>query len=130
MKLIQKAIIKKGDKFLILLRSSDSEFFPEDWDFPGGKLEFGEDPLIGIEREVVEETDLKIKVLKVVGTYELDSPRDGKKFPHRFTVYSADLISGEVKLSHEHLDFKWVTKEEMLKLKIEPYMKLYIEGHP
>ena len=54
----------------------------------------------------------------------------GVKIPHRLTIYSTKIISGDVKLSHEHLDFKWASKEEILQLKIEPFMKLYFKEHP
>src|SRR3989338_694232 len=119
MKEIQKAVIKRGNKFLILLRSPKAEFFPEHWDFPGGKLELNEEPFSGVEREILEGTGLKVKALKVVGVYEMVL----KGIPHRFSVYSTRLLLDEnVKISHEHLNFKWATKEELLKLKVEPYM--------
>ena len=117
MKLVQKAVVKKDNKFLIVLRSPEAKYFPEHWDFPGGKLEPNEKPFVGIEREVVEETALKVKALKVVGVYELDLDNAGKN-THRFTVYSTKIASGDVKLSYEHLKFRWATKEEILQLKI------------
>ena len=127
MKEIQKAVIRKGSMFLILLRSPKAEFFPEHWDFPGGKLEPNEDSFAGIEREILEETGLKVKALGVVGVYELVL----KGISHRFSVYSTKLTSKEqVQLSHEHLDFKWATKDELLKLKVEPYMRKYFSEHP
>ena len=58
MKIVQKAVIKKGDKYLILLRPSDKKFFPDHWDFPGGKLDDGEDAIESLKREVLEETGL------------------------------------------------------------------------
>lgn len=130
MKPIQKAVVKKDNKLLIVLRSPDAKFFPEHWDFPGGKLEPNEEPFAGIEREVIEETNLKVKAIKVVGVYEMELDYKGEKIPHRFTVYSTKVLSSDVKLSHEHLEFKWATEEEILRLKIEPYMKLYFEEHP
>ena len=123
MKEIQKAVIKKGDKYLILLRSPEAVFFPLHWDFPGGKLEPGEDPKSGIEREVIEETELKVIARDVIGVYEMVL----KDIPHRFTVYSTETVSGEVNISHEHLEFKWATKDEILKMKIEPYMVSYFK---
>lgn len=129
MKRIQvvKAIIKKGDKFYISLRSSKAEFFLGYWDFPGGKIEPNEDSFFGIEREVLEETSLTVKALEVVAVYDLEIEKDGVKIPHRFTLYSTEIISGDVKLSHEHLGFRWETKEEILKLKTEPYIELYFK---
>ena len=53
--LVQKAIVKDKNNFLIILRSPSAKFFPEHWDFPGGKLEPNEEPFAGIEREVIEE---------------------------------------------------------------------------
>lgn len=125
---IQKAVIKKGDKYLIGLRSPEAEYFPEHWDFPGGKLESGEDPFAGITREVKEETNLDIKPIEVIGVYEFDLDNKGEN-THRFTLYSTELLSGELKLSEEHTEQRWTTKEEILKLKIEPYCKPFFEEH-
>lgn len=71
MKLIQKSIIKQGDKYLIGLRSENAKYFPLHWDF-GGRLEPGEEPFSGIEREVKEETNLDVRALAVIGVYEFD----------------------------------------------------------
>ena len=128
--LVQKAVIKRDNKFLIILRSPNAKFFPEHWDFPGGKLEPNEDPFAGIEREVLEETSLKIKALEPLGAYELDLDFKGEKILHRYTIYSTDVISGDVKLSHEHLEFKWATKEEILQLKTEPWFKPFFKDNP
>jgi len=95
------------------------------WDFPGGKLEPGEEPFKGIEREVMEEVSLKIKATKVVGVYDIIA----KGIPHRFTVYDVIVLEGEPKLSNEHLEFKWRTKEEILTLKREPFLDMYFEEH-
>jgi len=126
-KILLKAIIKKGEKFLILLRSPEAHAFPEHWDFPGGKREPDEDLFEGVEREVMEETGIKIKAKKVLGTYEIEYKGDWLKF----NVYEADVLSElDVKLSDEHTEFKWATKDEILKMKIEPYMAMYFEEYP
>ena len=129
MKIIQKAVINKGNKFLVVLRSPDSLHFPSHWDFPGGKLEQGEDPFSGIEREVLEETNLKIKPLGVIGTYTMKLDVPYKVVSHRFVVYNVRVLSGKVRLSKEHTKFMWATKTNLLKLKIEPYMKRYFKDH-
>ena len=130
MQIILKAVIKKDNKFLAVLRSPDAKFFPEYWDFPGGKLDPGEEPDEGVKREVMEETTLEIKPLEVVGTYVMDLEYKGEMIPHKFLVYSADVLSGDVKIGPEHTDFKWLSKEELLKLKVEPFIEMYFEEHP
>ena len=40
-----------------------------DWGMPGGKVEPGEDPLTGIEREVFEESGIVAEITQLVGVY-------------------------------------------------------------
>jgi 8-oxo-dGTP diphosphatase len=131
MRLVQKAIIKKGECFLVLRRSPTAAYFPNYWDFPGGGLEAGEEPYTGIEREILEETGLKAKALQVVGEYELDLDNIGE-ITHKFTVYAAKVTSdkNKIRLSHEHSGFRWATKPQILNMKIELYMREYFKEHP
>jgi len=64
-----KALIVKNGKILIIKRSSKEDVFANEWDLPGGKLKFGENPVNGLKREVFEETDLKIKVVKPISVW-------------------------------------------------------------
>ena len=130
MKEIQKAVIKKGNKYLVLLRSPRALHFPGFWDFPGGKLEANEDRFAGIEREVFEETQIKVKALKAVTSYEYDLDGVGKP-THRFTLFNVKIISkNDVQLSDEHLEYRWATKDEVKMLeKVEPYIKPFFEMH-
>ena len=122
---IQKAVIKKGSQYLVLLRHDKAKFFPGHWEFPGGKLKIGEEQFEGVEREVVEETSLGVKALEVVGSYEIEVLGD----VYQFLIYSIKILSGEVNLSDEHVDYKWVTKEELLKFKTDPSIKLFFEEY-
>ncbi|KKU81535.1 MAG: MutT related protein [Parcubacteria group bacterium GW2011_GWA2_47_8] len=124
MQIIQKAAIKKDNTFLILLRSPEAKYFPEHWDFPGGKLGANEDQITGIQREVFEETGLKLRDLKVAGVYELDLDK-ARHITHRFTVYKGSAVNGAVRISSEHSAFRWATKEAILRLPIEPYIRLF-----
>ena len=119
----QKAIIKEGDKYLILKRSPTASTYPNCWDFPGGRLEAGEDPIEGLKREVKEETGLKIEVNNPIFVFR-ESLNDHENV---FIVYSCGKVSGEIKLSHEHTEFKWATKEEILRLDIENYLRAFLE---
>ncbi len=126
LKLIQKALLTRDDKHLILLRSSDSHHYPDHWDFPGGKLEKNEDPIKGIQREILEETGFQVHVTRVVDIVEIDIEQKGRS-THRFTIYEAEIASDKILISHEHSAYKWATRDEILRLKTEPFIKAYFE---
>lgn len=104
----QKAFIRKEDEILVL---GDPL---EGLDYPGGKIQEGEENLTeSLRREVMEETGLEIKIGRPFYTWTSIFPKShrfaGKKL---FLVgYKCDYISGDVTLSHEHNKFSWVTKE-------------------
>ena len=61
----QKAIVvRKDGKFLTILRGKTAPSHPLAWDLPGGELEYGEDPIAGIAREIKEESSLEVSGLK------------------------------------------------------------------
>lgn len=39
------------------------------WDVPGGFLNYGEHPRAGAKRELIEETGLEVKLIKLLGVY-------------------------------------------------------------
>ncbi len=61
-----KAVIQNKNRFLILKQKIGSNEF---WDLPGGKVEYGENPLEALHREVKEETGLEIKIKKPLGLF-------------------------------------------------------------
>jgi len=121
----QKAVIREGDRYLILKRATHAHVYPDHWDFPGGRLEIGENTLEALEREVLEETGFKIRVNKPVFTFhEIVNKR-----VVFFIVYSCEKISGEFRISDEHTEYRWARKEEILKLdKVENFLKAFLEG--
>lgn len=126
---VQKALVKRGDKYLVMLRSPDKPYFPEHWDFPGGELE-GDDPRTSVEREIMEETSLTAKAKDVVGEYEFDLDNAGKT-THHITIYDTENFFGEVRISEEHTAYGWKTRDEILNLdKLEPYIIKYFEDNP
>ena len=55
-------ILNYKNEFLMLRRSAGDNFLPDYWELPGGRMEMGEDLVIGLQREVKEESDLDEKV--------------------------------------------------------------------
>ena len=104
----QKAFIKKGDEILVLGDPT------EGLDFPGGKIQEGEEDLIeALKREVREETGLEIEAgapfITWVNTFPAHHRLAGKKV--YLVGYKCEYVSGEVTQSDEHDKFRWVTKD-------------------
>jgi|TARA_Y100001963_G_scaffold71895_1_gene99940 8-oxo-dGTP diphosphatase len=98
---VSKAVIIKEDGALLLLRSAE-EKFPHKWDLPGGHIHVGEDPKDGLIREVKEETGVTLTE-PIEKLYEEDN----------ITFYKAQMPPGEITLSHEHEEHKFVTRENI-----------------
>jgi 8-oxo-dGTP pyrophosphatase MutT (NUDIX family) len=109
-----ECFIKKDGKYLMLHRNPDKRIMPDVWMAPGGHLEFAEGLIAAARREVFEETNLKIKNIKVkvVGSAYLKD-LDEEFFFH---LLLADYDGGELKTSNKDGEFIWLTPEEILKL--------------
>jgi 8-oxo-dGTP diphosphatase len=124
---IIKALLYRGDRYLVLLRAPNVSLFPGHWDLPGGTLKPGEDPRACVEREITEETGLTAKALGKVATFELDLENAGSP-THRFTIYDTENHFDEVRISAEHVGYRWMTRDEILDQEnVEPFLIKYFE---
>ena len=57
-------IIDDHNRVLMLKRSNYMDKYAGEWDLPGGHIRVGEDFLVGMKREVKEETNLDVENLK------------------------------------------------------------------
>jgi 8-oxo-dGTP diphosphatase len=101
----QKAFIERNGQVLVV-------FFPNGWlDFPGGRINEGEDDLAeALRREIREETTLEVDVGDAFATW---LGRDGAVF---LVGYRCSYASGEVVLSDEHSAFRWVDRSHLSEL--------------
>jgi 8-oxo-dGTP diphosphatase len=60
--LVVAALIRRGGKILIAQRREDCPREPLKWEFPGGKVEAGEEPEEALAREIMEELGVRISV--------------------------------------------------------------------
>lgn len=65
--LVTAAIIRRKDLVLITRRPEGCRYAGL-WEFPGGKLEDGESPQLGLKREIMEELDVVIEVGTIFDT--------------------------------------------------------------
>lgn len=96
------------EKYLILKRSEQNSSSGE-WIFPGGSIEQGETPKQAAIRELKEETSLKEKVVDEGSCYI----GEGELGYWKLHPYHIKVSNKEVRLNHEHSDYKWLTLEEL-----------------
>lgn len=111
----QKAFIEKDGKVLVL-------FDPvEGLDFPGGKIQEGEAKdadasslVLALQREVREETNLEIEVFNPFAVWYHEFPKSHRNYPKvvYLVAFKSKYISGEITLSDEHNNFRWVDKND------------------
>lgn len=104
------AIILIDSKILVTQRSENMKL-PLKWEFPGGKLEQNENEIDCIKREIKEELNIEIKVLKKLSI----SIFDYGTFKINLIPFIANHSSGEILLL-EHKDYKLLDKTELLNL--------------
>jgi 8-oxo-dGTP diphosphatase len=63
-KLVVAALVRDGDRVLMSRRRADQPM-PLLWEFPGGKVEPGEDPAVALAREVREELGCGVEVGRI-----------------------------------------------------------------
>lgn len=102
------AVILNEQKKILIMFQKQNRY----WEFPKGKVEIGEEEneLGTLKREILEETGLKD--LQLISGFKFD-------IKYRFTLhgqlihksniyYLAKTNNNQIKLSTEHLEYKWV----------------------
>jgi len=116
-----KAVIFKDSKVLLITKSDEEEINPNTVDIPGGRLEFGEMPEDSLMREVMEETGLKIQIIKPTRCWSF--VRHEKNLQLVGVTYCCKFIEGEERLSHEHKNFVWMNPKEIMKGDFPDWLK-------
>jgi len=110
-KLVVRAVIFDDQRRCLLLRrSAQNRNFVGCWEWPGGKVEDGEDFANAILRETREETSLEIEISGLAGATYFAMPATNIVL----LCMEARLIGGRLKLSGEHDEFAWVPLGELL----------------
>jgi 8-oxo-dGTP diphosphatase len=104
-----KAFTVKDGKALILKRRPNDVHKPAEWDIPGGRLDLGEDPIKGVEREAEEEIGIDIDILLPIEIQHFTRD-DGQIIT--MIIFLCKPLTDDIKLSEEHTEFKWLDINE------------------
>ena len=108
------AAIEHDNKYLITQRRTTA-VLPLMWEFPGGKVELGEDDPVALAREIKARLDVSVRVdlllsavRKEYSTYIVD-----------LHLYSCSILEGEPKAAAVNT-FRWATVQEFDSLQFTP----------
>jgi len=111
------AVIVRDGKILISPQWKDNGFV-----FPGGSVELGEDHVVGLMREVKEETGYEIKPRSIIDVFtSFFMNFKTNRAQHSVLIfYSADVLKGHVSIDgfdehekHYAKKARWVTLDEL-----------------
>lgn len=100
-----KGLIIKNHEFLALHKvSARCEYF----DLPGGKMKVNESAEEALCREVLEETSLVIKPVRLLHHWDFIND----DYLIMGVIYLCEVIKGDITLSSEHDYYKWLPLSE------------------
>lgn len=105
-----KGLILHQGKALIIKRSVYDPFGAGQYECPGGRLEFGEELEIALNREIMEETGLTVTVERLL--YAASFVKNANRQVVVLT-WLCKSQSDQVTLSSEHTEYVWAGKDEM-----------------
>jgi 8-oxo-dGTP diphosphatase len=104
---VTAAVVERDGKVLVARRKAGL-IAAGLWEFPGGKLEEGEDPRRGLERELEEELGVGARAGELLCTVPFSGPL--KSF--ELVVYRTELLSDDFRMT-DHDEVRWLAPAEM-----------------
>ena len=122
-----------SDKKILMTQRSDSSLEGETsfrgfWQFPGGSVEFGENPKVSVVRELKEELGVDVSVVSFV-PHIYTSVRNN--WQGIFMVYICQMNDSEkqkIVLNHEATQFKWCSLSQITQMSTFPLTKEIAEA--
>lgn len=121
-----KCVVVFDNKILLLSKSFDEmkgDLSENEWDLPGGRVNYGETIESAVMREVKEETGLEIEISNIFlkNTSTIIRPDGLHLLIVFYKCFASDNI---VKLSDEHNLFKWI---DIFEVKNNEYIPEWIK---
>jgi 8-oxo-dGTP diphosphatase len=106
---VKSFILNKDNELLLVKRKDNDPILPGAYEIPGGTLNLGEDPFLGLKRETKEETNLDIEISNPL-TVRQNVKADGKKF--MIISFLCRPLTNKLILSEEHTEFVWLSLKD------------------
>lgn len=115
-RLVSLALLVSGDHVLVLRRPPDGPL-PNQWEFPGGKVEFGEHPWDALRRELREELNLRMKGGRLFGLYSHVYDLAGQRVHYVLVAYRCAIARSRVRETEAR---RWATVAQLRRWPVVP----------
>lgn len=102
------------EKVFLPRRAAAKKFLPGKLEMPGGHIDYGEDIIAGLKREIREEFEKDVRVGDVAGVFTYENPVKGSHSIE--VVYFAQFEGGvdDIVLHPEdHSEYLWLAEDEI-----------------
>lgn len=111
---VSKVLVQNSEgDFLAVQKSENYDWKAGKWELPGGKIEENETRFEAGKRELEAETGLEAQDLRDTVRVEVEEFSSEKPVVNCWILHT-ESFSGEIKLSDEHQDYRWVSAEEFM----------------
>lgn len=102
------------EKVFLPRRTSTKKFLPNIFELPGGHIDFGEDIVVGLKREIMEEFEVKANIGDpyYVFTYH-NHIKDSHSIEVIYFGVFADDVSKITIHPEDHSEFRWLSEDEL-----------------
>lgn len=121
------AFVQDDQDRVLLVQRSDNGL----WALPGGTQDVGERIETTAEREVLEETGYRVRVVDLIGIYSDPNhviAYDDGEVRQQFAIsFRAELVGGALAKSPETPDVEWVAPDDLDAHPMHPSIRLRVE---
>lgn len=126
-----KALIERDGKLLVLKTEASEETYHV---LPGGKIEYGEEPLEALRRELEEEISCQAEIREPVGMYHFFMGPEGDGDQVVLTAFNAEIGDQEIDISNNPaeegiVEALWMKPEELVNVSDNESLKNLISNN-
>jgi 8-oxo-dGTP diphosphatase len=112
-------VVIEDERALLILRGSEP--LKGEWSIPGGMLELGETLEQGVERELLEEAGVQVRVAGFIEVFDRiyfdangpEGTRGTPRFHYVIVDFLCELLSGDAKAGSDVTDVAWAREGEL-----------------
>lgn len=120
---VKAVLLNDAGETLLLRRSAENTSFVGCWEWPGGKVDPGEDFAIAVVRETKEETGLDVEITGLAGATEFAMPKVNVVL---LCMEARITSANEIALSHEHDAWAWAPLTDLATYNLAPASRDFV----